>query len=168
MALFFKTDFSGLPALFYFYPMNAGIFLQSTSLLNNTYFEDTLIFIAEKNEKGALGFVINKVFPRAINELEEFKNSIPFPLHEGGPVDQEHLYFIHQRPDLIKNGEPVAGNICLGGDFAAAMKLINNYTLTADDIRIFIGYCGWDGKELEEEIMEGSWEVINEAALFGN
>lgn len=147
--------------------MNAGIFLQSTSLLDNTYFEDTILFIAEKNEKGALGFVINKVFPRAINELEEFKTSIPFPLHEGGPVDQEHLYFIHQRPDLIKDGTPVTGNICLGGDFPAAMKLLNNQTLTADDIRIFIGYCGWDGQELEEEIREGSWELINEAALFG-
>ncbi len=147
--------------------MNAGIFLQSNSLLDNTYFEHTLIFIAEKNEKGALGFVINKVFPRAINELEEFKSSIPFPLYEGGPVDQEHLYFIHQRPHLIPGGAPVSGNICFGGDFPTAMKGINNHTLTANDIRIFIGYCGWDAGELEAEIREGSWQVIEEAALFG-
>lgn len=147
--------------------MDAGIFLQSTSLLDDTYFEHTLIFIAEKNEKGALGFVINKVFPRAINELEEFKNSIPFPLYEGGPVDQEHLFFIHQRPDLIQGGAPVTGSICLGGDFPTAMKLINNHTLNANHIRIFIGYCGWDEQELEAEIREGSWQVIEEAALFG-
>jgi len=139
--------------------MNTGYFLASTLLLNDTYFEDTVLFIAENSEKGALGFVVNRMFPRKINELAEFQHSIPFPLYEGGPVDQEHLYFIHQRPDLITGGELITGNIYLGGDFKAAMEHINNGTITGKDIRIFIGYCGWNERELEEEIAEGSWEL---------
>ena len=140
--------------------MNTGNFLASTPLLNNTFFEDTILFIAENNEKGALGFVINKLFPRKINELVEFQNSIPFPLYEGGPVDQEHLYFIHQRPDLITGGEHIAKNIYLGGDFKTALMHINDNTITGKDIRIFIGYCGWEQQELEEEIAEGSWVLL--------
>jgi putative transcriptional regulator len=146
--------------------MHAGIFIRSTSLLEDSFFEGALLFITEYNEKGAMGFVINKEFPRKFNELEEFKYSPSFPLYEGGPVDQEHLYFLHQRPDLIAGGVPVADNIYLGGDFKAAVMHMNNSTISEKDIRLFIGYCGWDPHELDGEVAEGSWEILKTASLF--
>lgn len=146
--------------------MQAGTFLKSTALLDDTFFEDTVILITEHNEKGAMGFVINRLFPRKFNELEEFKHSAPFPLHEGGPVDQEHLFFLHRRPDLITGGDPVTGDTCVGGNFKEAIRLINNKTLTEKDIHLLIGYCGWNHQELEAEIAEGSWEVWKEGHLF--
>jgi len=139
--------------------MDAGTILKSTSLLNDTIFENATILIIEHNENGAVGFVINRPFDRKLNDLEEFKHSIPFNLHDGGPVDREHLFFIHQRPDLIKDGVHVHDNIYFGGDFKTAVKLINEHMLTETDIKIFIGYCGWDAHELEAEITEGSWNI---------
>lgn len=146
--------------------MRAGIFIRSTSLLDDSFFEKATLFITEYNDRGAMGFVINKQFPRTFNELEEFKHSIPFPLYEGGPVDQEHLYFLHRRPELITGGVLVADNIYLGGDFKAAVMHMNNQTITATDLRLFIGYCGWDSDELEAEIAEGSWDIVEHGELF--
>jgi len=146
--------------------MKAGIFINSTSLLERSVFESTVIYITEYNEKGAMGFIVNNRFPRKLNELEEFSHGRDFPLWEGGPVDKEHLFFIHQRPDLISGGEQVGDNIFLGGDFQAAVKHINDHTLTEQDIKIFIGYCGWDDKELDEEIDEGSWRITQTGKLF--
>jgi putative transcriptional regulator len=146
--------------------MKPGIFIKSTVLLDGTEFEKTVIFITEYNEKGAMGFVVNQTFPRKLNELEEFKHIIPFPIHLGGPVDQEHLYFVHRRPDLIEGGVPVTDKIFIGGDFKAAVKHIDNRILTGRDIRVFIGYCGWDYLDLDNEIAEGSWEVMEEGMLF--
>lgn len=146
--------------------MNAGLFINSTPLLDETFFEKVVIFITEHNENGAMGFVVNKPFPRKFNELEEFRNSPPFPLYDGGPVDREHLFFIHQRPDLINGGIPVTGSICVGGDFKSAVMHMNNGTITEKDIRLFIGYCGWDRQELEGEIAEGSWRVLEDDVLF--
>lgn len=146
--------------------INAGIYIKSTPLLDDTVFEKTVILITEYNEKGAMGFVVNKLFPRTFNELQEFSNSRPFPLYEGGPVDQEHLFFVHRRPELIRGGVLIAENIYLGGDFKAAVKHINNGTLPEQDIRLFIGYCGWDFGELDAEIAEGSWQVLEETKLF--
>lgn len=146
--------------------MYAGKFLNSTALLDETFFEKTQVFITEHNEKGVIGFVFNIPFPNRFNELEEFKHSMPFPLYDGGPVDQEHMFFVHQRPDLIKDGTPVTGNICVGGDFEDAVRLINNKTISEKDIKLFIGYCGWNDQELEAEIAEGSWVVSNEGNLF--
>jgi putative transcriptional regulator len=146
--------------------MKPGLFLKSTSLLNDTLFENAVILITEYNEKGAMGFVVNQKFPRKLNELEEFKHVRPFPIQLGGPVDQEHLYFIHQRPDLIEGGEPITDNIFLGGDFKSVVRNIDNQTLTEKDCRIFLGYCGWDYQELDAEIAEGSWEVLEKRNLF--
>ncbi|RXK80839.1 YqgE/AlgH family protein [Filimonas effusa] len=146
--------------------MNAGTFLRSTQLLEGDFFENTIIFITEYNEKGAMGFVVNRLFPRSLNELQAFNKCLPFPLYEGGPADQEHLFFIHRRPDLVADGVPVAGNIFIGGNFQQAVTHINNGTITEKDVRIFIGYCGWDKGELEAEIKEGSWLASENEELF--
>ena len=50
-----------------------GDILISSPYLEDANFEKAVIVLAEHNEKGALGFVINKLFPRALNELVEFK-----------------------------------------------------------------------------------------------
>lgn len=129
----------------------------SSSCNEDENFLNSVVFIAEHNKNGALGFVVNKIFGRPLNELTEFSNSPAFPLYNGGPVDKEHLYFIHNQNDLIKGGSLIINDIYLGGDFKEAVTLINNKILEPSGIKIFIGYCGWDSNELEEEIAEGSW-----------
>lgn len=141
--------------------IRAGTIIKNTAALENSVFNAAVIFITEYNAKGAMGFVINKPFARMLNELQEFSHIRNFPLYEGGPVDTEHLFFIHQRPDLIKSGIPVCGNIFVGGNFTQAVNAINNYSITEKDIKIFIGYCGWDYAQLEEEVEEGSWEITD-------
>jgi putative transcriptional regulator len=136
-----------------------GIILISTPSINDVNFDDVLIFITEHNLNGAMGFVINKKSDRVINELAEFRNCIAFPLYNGGPVDKEHLFFIHRKPNLIDGGTAIANDIYLGGDFKKAIALINSNTISEKDIKIFIGYCGWDFNELEEEMKEGGWMI---------
>jgi putative transcriptional regulator len=139
--------------------ITAGTVLISTPSLDDSFFEKTVVFITEHNEKGAMGFVVNKSFSRALNELIEFKDSAAFPLSDGGPVEREHLYFLHQRPDLIEGGIAISGSTYLGGNFKQAVTHLTNNTLSEKDIKIFIGYCGWDPQQLEDEIAEGSWLV---------
>lgn len=146
--------------------LHPGIILKSTSLLDNSIFEKAVVFITEYNAKGAIGFIVNKPFARKLNELQEFSYLRDFPLYNGGPVNQEHLFFIHRRPDIIEGGVPVYSNIFSGGNFTQAVTAINNYTLTESDIKIFVGYCGWDYAELEEEMEEGSWDTAAADIIF--
>lgn len=149
--------------------LHAGIFIRSTDALNDTVFDKAIIFITEYNDKGAMGFIVNRVFSRSFNELEAFSHCRYFPMYEGGPVDQEHLYFIHQRPDLVEDGESIGGGIYLGGNLQQAVQAVNEGSLTGEHLKIFIGYCGWHQGDLEAEIEEGSWELIegNKELLFG-
>jgi putative transcriptional regulator len=137
----------------------AGQLLYSTALLNDTYFENSIILLAVVNAEGALGFVLNKPFGKNLNDLVAFSHCYPFPFNEGGPVDQEHLYVIHQLPSLIKNSIPVAGSICYSGNFQQTLQLINQEAIPFSAIKLLVGYCGWDAGELEAEIAEGSWTL---------
>jgi putative transcriptional regulator len=137
--------------------LTPGKILISAPSLDDPNFEKAVILITEHNEKGALGFVLNKLFHRVFNELEEFKRSPPFKLYEGGPMENDQLYFIHQRADLIENGVQIVDSIYSGGNFKQAVTHINNKNINKNEIRLFIGYCGWDYDQLEEEIEEGSW-----------
>lgn len=144
-------------------PLQAGSFIKSTQTLNDTYFDTSTILITKYNNDGATGFVTNKLFSRKLNELEEFRQVPAFPLYEGGPVDQEHLFFIHRRPDLIDNGNSIANGVYFGGNFKQVVSCIKNNSIIINDIKIFIGYCGWHSAELDEEINEGSWIISEDA-----
>lgn len=139
----------------------AGKILISAPSLQDPNFNKAVIFITEHNEKGAIGFVINKLFSRAFNELAAFSVSPPIPLFNGGPVQTDQLYFLHRRPGLITGGINVTGVVYTGGNFNQAVQCINEGTVTARDIKLCIGYCGWDPSELEAEMAEGSWLVCD-------
>lgn len=141
--------------------IKAGSILTSTALIDDANFEEATIYISEHNENGTIGFVVNKLFPRTLNQLEEFKYGRAFPLYDGGPVECEKLFFLHQRPDLIEGGKLINSSIYLGGNFKQAVRHINDAKIFENDIKLFIGYCGWDNKQLEKEVEEGSW-LINE------
>ena len=144
--------------------IHAGTILISTALLNDTNFEKVVIVITEHNEKGTIGYIINQQFGRRFNELEEFKHSLPIPLYIGGPSQMENIYFMHRKPSFIEGGELIGSNVYMNGDFKTAVQLVNSGTLAVNDIKLFIGYCGWDVQQLEEEIAEGSWLITTASA----
>ena len=141
--------------------MKAGIYIKSSSELIGDFFENTIILIVKHNEEGTVGFVTNKAFGKSLHELIEFNHSKPFPLMDGGPVDRDHLFVLHKRPDLIEGGEAVCNGLYMGGNMEQVIQAINTQAANKEDIQLFIGYCGWDEGELEAELEEGSWILSN-------
>lgn len=139
--------------------LKAGLYIKSTATLNDSIFENTTILIVEHNETGSVGFVTNKPLNKSLHELIEFNNSKPFPLMDGGPVDRDHLFVLHKRPDLIEGGELKTDSLYLGGNMEQVIKAINTNGSNQQEIQLFVGYCGWDAGELETEIAEGSWSL---------
>jgi putative transcriptional regulator len=137
----------------------AGCYIKSTAALNGSFFENTTIHLVEHNKEGILGFVINKPFGKSLHELIEFKHATPFPLMDGGPVDREHLFVLHKRPDLIEGGKQVTSGLFLGGDMQQVIEAINSQVINEEEVQLFIGYCGWDEGELEAELVEGCWTI---------
>lgn len=136
-----------------------GSSIKSTVALDGSFFENATIFIVEHNDKGSIGFVTNKPYGKSLHELVEFSHSKPFPLMDGGPVDREHLYVLHKRPDLIEGGNPGPNAMHMGGNMEQVVNSINTKNLSEEEVQLFIGYCGWDAGELQVELEEGSWSL---------
>lgn len=136
-----------------------SLLLAEPSILGDETFARAVILIAEISPNGAVGFILNKPFSFELHELvPDIKTG--FKLYNGGPVEEDNLYFIHNVPDLIPNSVEISEGIYWGGDFEVTKKCINSGQLTAQHIRFFLGYSGWAAEQLKEEISAKSWAAI--------
>jgi len=128
------------------------------SIIGDISFNRSVILLAEHNKEGSVGFILNKPLKYTI------KNLVPdidanFKIYNGGPVEQDNLYFIHNVPELITNSIEISSGIFWGGDFELTRSLINEGKIKKDNVRFFLGYTGWETMQLENEMETNSWII---------
>ncbi|UZJ64535.1 YqgE/AlgH family protein [Sphingobacterium sp. KU25419] len=96
-----------------------------------------------------------------VGDLVKEMATCSFPLHIGGPVAQNELFFIHSRFDLLLSGDEIRENIYFGGDPELLFSLVNQGKIKEDEVKFFLGYSGWQPAQLEAEINVNSWAVQN-------
>jgi len=140
-------------------PKKGKLLIAEPSITGDVSFNRSVVLLAEHNDEGSVGFILNKPLEYDISDLiTEIK--VPFKVFNGGPVEQDNLYFIHKVPDLIEGSIEISDGIYWGGNFEKTIELINNETITEDDIRFFLGYSGWDSLQLDQELSTKSWVVV--------
>jgi putative transcriptional regulator len=112
--------------------------------------------LADHTNEGSVGFILNKPLKYTIKDLLP-EIDAKFKIYNGGPVEQDNLYFIHNVPHLIPNSIEISSGIFWGGDFELTKELINNGLVNKKNIRFFLGYTGWDSEQLETEMQSNSW-----------
>ena len=128
------------------------------SIIGDLSFNRSVILLADHNAEGSVGFILNKPLGYSIHDLiPEIEAN--FKIYNGGPVEQDNLYFIHNIPDLIPNSIEISNGIYWGGDFESTKDLINEGKIKKNNIRFFLGYTGWDAQQLENEMTANSWIV---------
>lgn len=139
-------------------PQKGHLLIAEPSIIGDVAFNRSVVLLAEHNDEGSIGFILNKPLDFRLNELvPEIKKS--FKVFNGGPVEQDNLYFIHRVPDLISNSIEISNGIYWGGDFDKIINLINEGYIKETDIRFFLGYSGWEIFQLEKELTNNSWVV---------
>ncbi|HET7117936.1 MAG TPA: YqgE/AlgH family protein [Hanamia sp.] len=137
-----------------------GTLLIANPFLKDPNFSRTVIFICENVNEGTFGFVLNKQFPKNLNEILPELNDLNLPVYSGGPVQGDSLHFLHQYPDLIIGGEEVFKGVYWGGNFESLQIHLKNNDIDKNKIRFFIGYSGWTEGQLDFEMKEGSWLTV--------
>lgn len=128
-------------------------------LTGDVSFNRSVVLLAEHNDEGSVGFILNKPLDYQIGELIS-DITVPFQVFNGGPVEQDSLYFIHKVPHLIKDSLEISNGVFWGGDFNKITELVNSQKITSKDIRFFLGYSGWAALQLEKELSSNSWVVV--------
>lgn len=139
-------------------PKKGHLLIAEPSILGDMSFNRSVVLLAEHSGEGFVGFILNKPLGYTINDLVPEVNA-KFTIYNGGPVEQDNLYFIHNIPDIIPNSIEIANGIYWGGDFEVTKNLINEGKISKKHIRFFLGYSGWEINQLEDELKENSWLV---------
>ena len=141
-----------------------GDLLISEPMLPDPNFERTVVILCEHNQEGSIGFVLNKPsvlkFEEAIEGIEGFSA----PLYVGGPVQQDTLHFIYRGNFELEGTTEVTDDINWGGNFEQLLTMVNSGLVNNNDFRFFVGYSGWASGQLENELKQKSWIVVNKAS----
>ena len=139
-------------------PAKGLLLVAEPSIIGDISFNRSVVLLAEYNENGSVGFILNKPLPYSINDfIPEINSNIP--IYNGGPVEQDNLYFIHKIPELIPNSIEISNGIYWGGDFKEITNLLQEDQIKNSEIRFFLGYSGWSNQQLEQELEVNSWVV---------
>ncbi|MFP4555749.1 MAG: YqgE/AlgH family protein [Bacteroidales bacterium] len=139
-------------------PREGRILIAEPGLMDQ-YFKRSIILLVEHNQQGTVGFVLNNIVDIKIKELLPDFPEFPATVSIGGPVSPNSIHFIHTLGDVIPESKLISDGLYWGGDFEAVKALIQQNKITPRQIRFFIGYSGWEEKQLSNELKESSWVV---------
>ena len=131
------------------------LLIADPSILHDDSFNRSIILLTEHNENSSVGFILNRPLKFTVRDLIP-EIDCSFKIYQGGPVEQDNLYFIHK---LIPNSIQVGQNIFWGGNFDSLKILLKEKEIESTEIRFFLGYSGWAKIQLEEEVSNNSWFV---------
>jgi putative transcriptional regulator len=139
----------------------AGKLLVASPTLHAAEFVRTVIALLEHNEEGALGLILNRPGDATLLEVVPPVADIasrPAVVFSGGPVEPQVA---------IALGVPAAGATSEGwrpivGPLVTVDLDYDPALLAASlrELRVFAGYAGWSGGQLEGEIADGAWYVV--------
>lgn len=140
-------------------------FLIAMPAMSDPYFARTLVYIAEHNDKGALGVIVNRPIDMNLATLFE-KIELPLkaegfadlPVFFGGPVQTDRGFVLHR---------PI-------GDWQSTLAVNHHVGLTSSrdvlqavasqgqpqDVMVTLGYSGWSAGQLEEELAQNAWLTV--------
>ena len=99
------------------------LLIAEPSIIGDLSFNRSIILIADHNPEGSIGFILNKPLDFTLQDLIP-EIEMPFEVYNGGPVEQDNLYYIHKIPELIPNSIEISDGLYWGGDFQKVTELI--------------------------------------------
>lgn len=140
-------------------PSKGHLLVAEPSIIGDVSFNRSVVLLADHTNQGSIGFIMNKPLDYSLADLVPGIKS-EFKIYNGGPVEQDNLYFIHKVPELIPNSVEISEGIYWGGDFSVVSKLIINQKIETNEIRFFLGYSGWGAEQLNQELEANSWVIV--------
>ena len=135
-----------------------GKFLIASPTLIDPNFARSVVLIAEHNDEGAMGLVLNRPSEASVAEsVEELDGVVDAgaTVFVGGPVQTQAVMVLAEFDDPAQAAAVVLADVgFLPAD--ADMAELSGRTRRA---RVFAGHAGWGPGQLDAELEEGSWIV---------
>lgn len=123
-------------------------------------FDQSLAFIAEHNDDGAMGLVINKPSELSANDVLEQMDintgaKPDRPVYWGGPIAPERGFVLHRDDGKWESTLHVGHDLAITTSKDILEAIGNEHG--PSDYLIALGYAGWTDGQLENEMLNNSW-----------
>ena len=143
--------------------LGIGKLLVSARGLPDPNFVNSVVLLIQHDQQGTLGLMVNRrtraPISRVLRDLKMGKEGSD-PVYLGGPVELDAVFGLTRSRKKLEGATSVVNEVYL-----LSNKTLLEKTLTASpgpgDFRLYIGYCGWAGGQLENEVMQGGWWIFN-------
>ena len=147
-------------------PSFASQLLIAMPHLQGISFSRSIVYLCNHDDTGVMGLVVNKPSSLTLSELFE-QLEIPcdnpavldIPVLEGGPVQPEAGFVLHENRGSWEATEQVGENLYLTGSKDILQAIAKN--CGPELFLVVRGYAGWGDGQLDQEINENSWLMID-------
>jgi putative transcriptional regulator len=147
-----------------------GRLLVATPLLVDPNFDRTVVLVLDHDADGTLGVVVNRPTAVPVSEVLPMWSELaePMPMvFQGGPVALDSALGLAELRSIPRGpGEPgPLGWRRVYGDIGLVDLDIPPEVLAAEisAFRIYAGYAGWSSGQVERELGQGAWHVVDPA-----
>lgn len=139
----------------------SGKLLISEPLLQDAYFRRSVVLLIEHSDKeGSVGIMLNKPMEVSFNQIIKNSPVLNAGIYLGGPVEMGNIYFLHTLGQTIEDSIEISPGLYWGGNIDQVNELIQLNIVNESNIRFYVGYSGWEPKQLEKELKLNSWAVL--------
>ena len=137
--------------------LQGQLLIASPHLADGNFFR-SVVLIVKHDDEGAFGLILNRPTPSTVRDIwrmvAEQELECDQPIYMGGPVSGP-LVALHRLKSCAEAE-------VLPGIFFAAHKvqLLKVVSQTKKPFRLFSGYAGWAGGQLEAEMQVGGWLTL--------
>jgi putative transcriptional regulator len=130
-------------------------------------FGESVILLIQYRADGVVGLMLNRAAGVPLSRLRELNGTSnrSDPVYVGGPVELGEVRALARTPKAPPEGDHVDADLYVlqtRRGLEAALQASKG----PDDIRIYLGYCGWSVPQLQNEVARGSWRIFEHGERF--
>ncbi|HEY6292170.1 MAG TPA: YqgE/AlgH family protein, partial [Terriglobia bacterium] len=134
--------------------LGVGKLLVSSRDIGDPSFAHSVILLTQYDQHGAVGLMINRrtqaAISRVLKDVDTAKRGSD-PVYIGGPVELDAVLALLRSKKKPDEATSVLDEVYLASTKPALEKALAA-SLGSSDLRVYLGYCGWGGGQLENEV----------------
>jgi putative transcriptional regulator len=134
-------------------------YLLAMPQLGDPNFHHAVVLMLEHGDGGSMGLVVNRPLSLTLRELAKGQSMKLAEDHallrafSGGPVQPQNGFVLHNCAEVAEKNEVLPGLY-----LSVTMEALQVVLLKPEArFRFCLGYSGWGPRQLEREVVEGSW-----------
>ncbi|SIO92777.1 YqgE/AlgH family protein [Vibrio spartinae] len=144
-------------------------FLVAMPGMQDPYFKNSVIYICEHNEEGAMGLMINAPIDITVGTMlkqvevdpiypQEKTDSLNNPVFNGGPISSDRGFILHRPKDHYESSLQMTDELSV--TTSKDILTVLGTDVEPSHYLVALGYSGWEAGQLESELTDNSWLTI--------